>query len=57
MPRSVSFRGFKIKICNEHPHPFDMRESPPPPRVGNNRNDHFRYFLGAGVRLIEVSAK
>ena len=24
--------------------------------VGNNRNDHFRYFLGVRVRLIEVSA-
>ena len=25
-------------------------------QVGNNRNDHFRYFLGVRVRLIEVSA-
>ena len=25
-------------------------------QVGNNRNDHFWYFLGVGVRLIEVSA-
>ena len=25
-------------------------------RVDNNRNDHFRYFLGVLVRLIEVSA-
>ena len=24
--------------------------------VGNNRNDHFRYFVGVRVRLIEVSA-
>ena len=24
-------------------------------QVGNNRNDHFRYFLGVRVRLIEVS--
>ena len=24
--------------------------------VGNNSNDHFRYFLGVLVRLIEVSA-
>ena len=26
-------------------------------QVGNNRNDHFRYFLGVGVRLIKVSFK
>ena len=26
-------------------------------QVGNNRNDHFRYFLGVRVRLIEVSFK
>ena len=25
-------------------------------QVGNNRNDHFGYFLGVRVRLIEVSA-
>ena len=25
-------------------------------QVGNNRNHHFRYFLGVRVRLIEVSA-
>ena len=25
-------------------------------QVGNNRNYHFRYFLGVRVRLIEVSA-
>lgn len=25
-------------------------------QVGNNRNDHFKYFLGVRVRLIEVSA-
>ena len=25
-------------------------------QVGNNRNDHFRYFLGVRVRLIEASA-
>ena len=25
-------------------------------QVGNNRNDHFRYFLGVCVRLSEVSA-
>ena len=25
-------------------------------QVGNNRNDHFRYFLVVRVRLIEVSA-
>ena len=25
-------------------------------QVGNNRNDHFRYFLGVRVRLIEVFA-
>ena len=25
-------------------------------QVGNNRNDHFRYFLGVRVRLIEVPA-
>ena len=25
-------------------------------QVGNNRNDHFRYFLGVRVRLIQVSA-
>ena len=25
-------------------------------QVGNNRNDHFKYFLGVHVRLIEVSA-
>ena len=24
--------------------------------VGNNRNDHFKYFLGVRVCLIEVSA-
>ena len=24
-------------------------------QVGNNRNDHFKYFLGVRVRLIEVS--
>ena len=24
-------------------------------QVGNNRNDHFRYFLGVHVRLIKVS--
>ena len=24
-------------------------------QIGNNRNDHFRYFLGVRVRLIEVS--
>ena len=24
-------------------------------QVGNNRNDHFRYFLGVRVRLIKVS--
>ena len=26
-------------------------------QVGNNRNDHFRYFLGVRVRLIRVSFK
>ena len=26
-------------------------------QVGNNRNDHFRYFLGVRVRLIKVSFK
>ena len=26
-------------------------------QVGNNRNDHFRYFLVVGVRLIKVSFK
>ena len=25
-------------------------------QVGNNRNDHFKYFLGVQVRIIEVSA-
>lgn len=25
-------------------------------QVGNNRKDHFKYFLGVRVRLIEVSA-
>ena len=25
-------------------------------QVDNNRNDHFTYFLGVRVRLIEVSA-
>ena len=25
-------------------------------QVGNNRNDHFKYFLGVRVHLIEVSA-
>ena len=25
-------------------------------KVGNSRNDHFRYFLGVRVRLIEMSA-
>ena len=25
-------------------------------QVGNDRNDHFKYFLGVCVRLIEVSA-
>ena len=24
-------------------------------QIGNNRNDHFRYFLGVHVRLIKVS--
>ena len=26
-------------------------------QVGNNRNDHFRYFLGVCVRLIKGSFK
>ena len=26
-------------------------------QVGNNRNDHFRYFLGVHVRLTKVSFK
>ena len=26
-------------------------------QVGNNRNDHFRYFLGVRIHLTEVSAQ
>ena len=26
-------------------------------QVGNNRNDHFKYFLGVRVRLIEVGVR
>ena len=28
--KPVSFRGLIFKISDEHPHPFNMRSSPPP---------------------------
>ena len=37
--------------CN-YKRPFNTRI-----QVGNNRNAHFRYFLGVYVRLIKVSFK